>query len=294
MELQTGGIPNSALANLKAIATRTGDLPPIPATALQALQMTSDPRSSVRDLQKVIVRDQGLAAKILRIVNSAMYCLSREVSTVSHAVAILGMESIRSIIMAASVQQVFQTGAIRSHDLGTKLLSDHSWGAAVCARVIAQRTGYENPEEAFLCGLMHDIGKPVLLKNVPERYSQIVNDVYRGAASFHAAELETFGFSHAHVGALLAEKWNFPPQLSEGIGCHHDPLSAPNFTKLACIANLANLAMIVLEIGFEKDKNLDLGAQPSAEVLKLDGKAVEELIAQLRTAVGQMPAVFRF
>jgi HD-like signal output (HDOD) protein len=92
----------------------------------------------------------------------------------------------------------------------------------------------------------------------------------------------------------LAEKWNFPPQLSEGIGCHHDPLSATSFTKLACIANLADLAMIVLEIGFEKNKNLDLAAQASTENLRLDGKALEELIAQLRTAVSQMPDVFKF
>jgi putative nucleotidyltransferase with HDIG domain len=285
---------NDPIQNLKKLAAKTGDLPPIPAMAIKALQMMQDPMVSVRDLQSVIVKDQALAAKILRIVNSAMYCLSREISTLSHAIAILGMETVRSIIMAASVQHVYQTGMVHGHDLGTKILSDHSWGAAICSRIIAQKTRYPHPEEAFLCGLIHDIGKPVMLKNLTDRYTQIVSDAYRGAVRFFEAEMEAFGFSHAHVGALLTEKWNFPPQLSEGIGCHHNPLSAQNHRHLACVVNLANLVMTRLEIGFEKDKNLDLNAQPSTEILKLSPSTIEEISLEVPKALEKISDSLKF
>ena len=271
--------------NLQLIAAKAGDLPPMPVLAVQALQMTKDPKVSARDLQSVITRDQALTARILRIVNSAMFALRGEVSTVSHAVAVLGMDAIRSIIMSASVQQVLQKGGAKGHDLGTRLLFDHSWGAATVARMLAEHTRYLNAEEAFLCGLMHDIGKPILMRNFPDRYAQIMADVYAGRAGFHALELQAFGFSHAHVGALVAERWNFPWRFSEAIGFHHDPLSASEHLHLACITGLSSSIMVQMEIGFEKKKDLDVAAEPAAEFLKLTRQALDEIIDKVRRSL---------
>ena len=152
--------------------------------------MTLDPNCSITQFQQVISQDQALSAKMLRIVNSAMYAFRREVSTVSHAVAVLGLETVKSVIMAASVERVFNS----AKDLGTKIMSDHSWGTALAARAIARRVRYENPEEALVCGLMHDIGKPVLLQNFQRRYREIISEVYRGNSSFHQVELLTLDF----------------------------------------------------------------------------------------------------
>jgi putative nucleotidyltransferase with HDIG domain len=267
--------------DLTSLIAKVKDLPPLPTVVMKAMEMTLDPEASVRNLQLLISQDQALSAKILRIVNSAMYALRREVSTVSHAVAVLGLDTVKSVIMAASVERVFQA----SKDLSTKLMSDHSWGTALAARAIARRIRYENTEEALVCGLMHDLGKPVLMQNLRERYSVIVSEVYKGNSNFHQMELLAFGFSHAHVGALLARKWNFPPQLSEAVGYHHNPLSAPNFKQLACIINLSNLLMISLGIGFEKDKSVNLEKQPSAEYLKLDASAISALVGELQVAI---------
>jgi putative nucleotidyltransferase with HDIG domain len=282
---------DNALSNLKLIASKTGDLPPMPAVAMKALEMTKDLKVSARDLQVVIKQDQALTARILKIVNSAMYSLRREVSTISHAVAVMGMQTIRSVIMAACVQNVFKTGMARSQDLGGKLLQDHSWGAAVAARLIAQQVRYANPEEAFLCGLMHDIGKPVLLQNLPDQYMPILSDVYRGKTTFCDAELASFGFTHAHVGALLGAKWNFPPQLPEAIGFHHEPMSAPNHSRLACIVNLANLLMISIGVGFEKNSNLELNSQPSADFLRLNKQMLEGLAEEVKKAINEAPSM---
>jgi len=280
--------------SLEQIVAKTGDLPPIPATALRALEMTNDPQVSVRELQTVLAQDQALTARILRIANSSMYGLRREIGTVSHAVAILGLDTTRSILAAACVQQVFQTGMVKARDLGTKLLSDHSWGAGLCSRVIAKYVRYAPQEEAFLSGLMHDIGKPVLLKNLPDRYMPIINDVYRGEATFYDAEQVVLGFSHAQVGSILAEKWNFPPQLSEAIGYHHDPMAAPRHSQLACITSLANKIMVYLGIGFERNAELILHEQPAAAALRLDASALQNIVTETNGMLSQMPETLRF
>jgi len=121
--------------------------------------------------------------------------------------------------------------------------------------------------------------------NFQARYNQIISEIYKGNGNFHRSELLAFGFSHAHVGALLARKWNFPPQLAEAVGYHHDPLSAPSHRQLACIINLANLFMISMGIGFEKDKSLVLEKQPAAEHLKLDGSALSALAADIQASI---------
>ncbi len=267
--------------NLSSLIASVKDLPPMPTVVMKAMEMTLDPDISVNKLQLLISQDQALSAKILRIVNSAMYSLRREVSTVSHAVAVLGIETVKSVIMAASVERVFQA----AKDLGTKLMADHSWGTAVAARAIARRVHYQNMEEALICGLMHDIGKPVLLQNLKARYTEIISQVYGGNSNFHQLELLAFGFSHAHVGALMARKWNFPAQLAEAVGYHHSPLSAPTHKQLSCIVNLANLFMISMGIGFEKNKDMVLEKQPSAEYLKLNEPALVALTAEIKSLI---------
>lgn len=267
--------------NLTGLVAKVKDLPPMPAVIMRAMEAAQDPDVPIRTLQLLISQDQALSAKILRIVNSAMYALRREVSTVSHAVSVLGVNTVKSVIMAASVERIFQT----SKDLSTKLMSDHSWGTALAARAIARRVNYENVEEALICGLMHDIGKPVLMQNLKERYTEIVSEVYKGSATFHQQELLAFGFSHAHVGALLARKWNFPPQLAEAVGYHHNPVSAPSHKQLACIIHLGNSLMISLGIGFEKNKNVVLEKLPSAEFLKLNGPALATISTEVQSTM---------
>ena len=266
---------------LSSILAKVKDLPALPSDVMKAMEMILNPDASIRNLHLIIAQDQALSAKILKIVNSAMYSLRSEVSTVSHAISILGMNTVRSILMAASVDNIFQS----AKDLGKKLMSDHSWGTALAARAIAQRVQYENPEEALVCGLMHDIGKPILMQNFGQRYYEIISEVYRGNATFHQLEIQHLGFSHAEVGMLLAKRWNFPPQLAEAVGYHHTPLEAPNHQRLACIVSLANLFMIHLGIGFEKNQTLVLEDQPAAQNLRFGTLAVEAVTAKLKEAI---------
>ncbi len=285
-------MPNSGKAteiisgpDLQAIANRAGDLPAFPSTAMAALQMIEDPKHSTRELQSVIAKDQALTARILKIVNSAMYCFEREVATLSHAIAILGLETVRSIIVAAAVQQVFQKGNAPATDLTSRLFWEHSFGTAVAARAIATECEYPVPEEAFSCGLLHDMGKMVMLKNHSQRYQQILHEVYCGAATFPEAEQATFGYTHAHLGSLLATKWRFPAQLREGILYHHDFAVAPSHRTLAAITMLADAMMVVLEIGFRKDNSLKLENELPAKHLNLSASILQKMTSEVQTMI---------
>lgn len=284
-----GASAHSPVLSLEEIAMNTGDLPALPDTAMAAMQLTDDPKASARTIQSVIAKDQALTARILKIVNSAMYCFEREVSTLSHAIAILGLGTVRSIIVAASVQQIFRPGSAPAKDLTTKLFWEHSWGAAVAAKAIAARADYAVAEEAFTCGLLHDMGKMVLLKKQSRAYQKILNDVYRGVATFCEAEHRTFGFTHAHVGALMALKWHFPAQLVEGIRYHHDFATAPSHRRLAAVTALADSMMVALELGFRKDKCLKLEDEPSAQYLGLTAPALHKMAAEVQTIIPTLP-----
>jgi HD-like signal output (HDOD) protein len=274
---------SSPTLDLQAIANRAGDLPAFPSTAMAAMQMTEDQDVSTRELQSVIAKDQALTARILKIVNSAMYCFEREVATLSHAISILGLDTVRSIIVAAAVQQIFQKGAGPATDLTGKLFWEHSFGTAVAAKAIAARSNYPVPEEAFSSGLLHDMGKMVMLKNQSQRYQQILNEVYCGEATFLEAELATFGYTHAQLGSLLATKWRFPAQLGESILYHHDFAAAPRHRNLAAITMLADAMMVVLEVGFRRDKSLKLENQPAAKHLNLSAPILQKMTAEVQT-----------
>jgi HD-like signal output (HDOD) protein len=274
------GVPGM---DLEAIARQAGDLPAFPGTALAAMQMTEDPNVSLRALQIVISKDQALTARILKIVNSAMYSFEREVSTLSHAIAILGLDTVRSIIVTAAVQQIFQSSGTQAKDLTSKLFWEHSFGAALSAKSLAGLCGYPMPEEAFSCGLLHDMGKMVMLKNQHQQYQAILNQVYCGVVSFCDAEQDVFGFTHAQLGSLLASQWHFPSQLVEAILYHHDCMAAPKYSRLAAITALADAMMASLEIGFRKNPSLKLEEEPSAKMLNMTAPILQKTAAVVQT-----------
>jgi putative nucleotidyltransferase with HDIG domain len=264
--------------NPEDIAARVGDLPPFPAIAMKALHLSENPDTSARELQAVIAQDQALTARILKIVNSAMFSFQREVSTLTHAVSILGLQTLRSILIAASVEQLHHGNGARPAGLAAQLFWQHSWGGAVLAKAIARCVNYHNAEEAFTAGLLHDIGKVVFLKNHESRYLEILNLVHRGEQTFRQAESERFGFSHAEVGALVAARWKFPNHLAEAILYHHNHAAAGKYCKLAAVVELANLSLILLQVGFEKDPQLKLAQQPAARFLNLADPLLSALV----------------
>jgi putative nucleotidyltransferase with HDIG domain len=205
-----------------------GELPVLPQTLLQIQSVATDDRSSAEDLAAVILRDEALTMKVLKVVNSSFYASRRrkdEVRTVSKAVVAMGFEQVRRIALGLSMFDMMSKLS-RSPHLAE--IARHSIVVAAFAQRLAEACRRALPEEAFVAGLIHDIGKVVLIECSPQRYEQVLLDIAAGAQA-EDAERAQFGITHQRAGRKLAARWGLPHDLQSLIGDHHDidPLRPP-------------------------------------------------------------------
>ncbi len=265
---------------MESIAAAVGDLPALPQVAARVMQAINEPTVGVRDLEELISRDQAMTAKVLRIANSAFYGVRGEISTLSRAIVVLGFNTLRSIVFSIVTEALH---ARRQSCFKDQILWDHSLAVALAARTIATECRFAGHEEAYVGGLLHDIGKVVLDANLPDRYLQVIERVYNESMSFIDAENEIFGFDHTDVGALVVDRWSLAPGLREAVRLHHQPMGAEIDPSLCAIVSLANSMCIKLGIGPERDPDLVLNELESALMLTLDPPRV----VAIASAVGE-------
>jgi len=269
--------------SLKKIIMVTGDLPPMPYVARKVMDVVSDPASSAQDLQEVISKDQALASQILKIANSALYACSRKIETLTDAIVMLGFNTIRSLSVMNATKNLYKfmsKGKVLG--LKDKLLWEHSVGSAIAARTIAQKVNSRYAEQAFLGGLLHDIGKLVLLQKVPEHFDSVIEEVYNTGRHFHEVEMEMLGFTHAEVGGYLMNKWKFTSDFEEAVRLHHQVSAELEVEgQLVYYIDLANKLCHKLGIGFLNEPEKDLTQEYSAIVLGLN----EQILDGIESAV---------
>jgi putative nucleotidyltransferase with HDIG domain len=216
----------------------------------------------------------------LKLANSSFYSRARAIKTLTDAIVVIGFNTVKSLVLASVTRDLF-----KNFGLTEKLLWEHSLGVALAARTIAIRIRFPKAEEAFLSGLLHDIGKVIFLLKLPEKMQIIVQEVYNDPSiDFCRIEMETFGFNHAHVGQLLAQKWQFAEEIEEAIGKHHEPEESRSLPELTYIIHLANTLCHKLEIGPTKRPDLSLSEVESAKYLKIPEKTLDSLLEEIREA----------
>ena len=264
------------------IAAKVGDLPALPEVITRVMSLIYSPKTTIKDLEKVIAKDQALAAKVLRIANSAFYGARREVNTLSRAIVILGFNTLRSLVLTGASETIYGN---KNSNFKERILWEHSVAVALAARIIARECNYEGPEEAYVGGLLHDIGKVVLDVNFPEDYRTVIQHVYNQQQTFVEAEREVFGFDHAEVGALVVRQWSFDPKLQEAVRLHHDPMAAKEDPLLCAIISLANDLCAKLGIGPERRSDIDLSRLDTTLRLKLDAGRLEPVAGEIVAAL---------
>lgn len=249
--------PQELIANL-------GDLPPLPQVAAQVLRLAADPDSSTDDLRKVISTDQALTAQILKIANSAMFGMMREVRTLTQGIMTLGFSTIKSVVIASSAKNLYSRGGA---GLQERLMWEHALITAIGARTLAADLRLNRTEEAFLAGLMHDIGKSVMGVKFPDRYSAMVKTIYNEKLDGLQLELDTFGFDHAMVGEALLHSWHLATSLEHAVRWHHEPIHAPEENQpISAVVALGNQLAMDLNVGLGTPEGL---AEPTAQALEI-------------------------
>ena len=224
------------------------DMPLLPTVVTEIIQITEDPTSTPQDVQKILSQDQVLTTKILRLANSSFYGFSRRINTITEATVLLGFQTIRGIVFAATVSNFLQEN-LEGYQLDQNELWRHSQAVAITSRYIARQKRFPNPELFYTAGIIHDIGKVVLNQHMKKEYQQVLSLVYEKQYDFVNAEEEVLGFTHADAGMKLAERWNLPPDLVEAIGCHHRPKRAEINPLLSSTLHIADSIALMMGYG---------------------------------------------
>jgi putative nucleotidyltransferase with HDIG domain len=254
---------------LEQLIMAAGDLPTIPVVATRVMELIESDTATAEELAKVVASDPAVAARVLKISNSAFYGCQRQIQTLSSAIVVLGFNTLKSLVVAASVKQVY-----KPFGLTEKMLWEHSFGAGIAARIIAFTTRQANAEEAFLAGLFHDIGKIIMNSIDRDKFQLVMQRCYNEGIPFAEAEQTIYPYGHDEVGALVIKKWNFPETLGNVVMQHHqlafDDDEDFYLVNLAAVVGLADLFCHKVGIGArEPDEALDLAACKPVQLLKL-------------------------
>ncbi|GAM09642.1 putative protein [Geobacter sp. OR-1] len=261
-----------------------GDLPTIPVVAMKVMQLLESENATADELAKIVASDPAVAARVLKISNSSFYGCQRQIQSLSMAIVILGFSTLKSLVVAASVKQVY-----KPFGLTEQMLWEHSFGAGLAARIIASATKLANEEEAFLAGLFHDIGKTIMNMLDRDKFQLVMQKCYNDGILFDEAEKNVYPFSHDEVGAYVIKKWNFPDALFTTIMQHHklDFSSSDDayVANLTAVVNLADQFCNRLGIGTrDPHEELDIASSKAAQIANLDSERIDELLETFSAA----------
>ena len=272
---------------LEDLVSSTVTIPTIPRTLLEINSVIADPDGSAAEAAEIVAQDPAIASKCLRLANSSVYALKAPVSDIQHAVCILGLKILRNLVVQATVLDQFSS---KGDPRFSQWLWDHSLKAAHAARGIIRLSPIEfglDPEEAYTAGLLHDIGKVLLMTALPERFTAITRDSKEHDRPLHELEQVALGFTHADAGALLAEQWNMGATLCRAIELHHreapqDDEEAWSISALIRLANgMAHLASADETVYFS---NSVLYADDIKDLLQISQEDYDAMLLDVRGA----------
>jgi putative nucleotidyltransferase with HDIG domain len=228
-----------ARSRVRDILNDVERLRPLPISVTRVVQALDDPDVSAQQIAHLIGLDQALAADVLRLSNAASFAASSPTASVLEAVVRLGFVRVKSLVLAAGATTLL-TQRLSGYRLTGRELWDHAVETASLARYVAEAIRYPDLEEAYVAGLLHDIGKLILDQYVKWGYALLADLVRSRGLLFWQAEELVFGMDHGAAGGLIAAKWQFPLALTDAIRCHHWPTLSRARPELAAIVNVAD------------------------------------------------------
>lgn len=256
----------------KALRKRIEALSNLPtlSNVVEKLNLLVDsPDTSIGDVGKVISKDQVLSAKVLKLINSGFYGFPGRITTVTHALVLLGFNVVKGLILSATVYDLMKENMIG--------LWEHSLGTAVASGLIARRLGEPDPEEVATGGLLHDLGKVALGVQQPDLFTEVMEAVVARDCLVMEAEQHVLGVNHARIAYWLIDSWNLPSILTEAVIYHHQPQLAKVAPRQTAMVHLGDIFARARGFGNAGDPYLPPIEPAAWELLDLTMEDVREL-----------------
>lgn len=237
----------------------------LPHIVTRLAQLINDEDSTLQDFEEVIRLDPALVARLLTLVNSSYFGMSRKVDSISRAVALLGMKNLHNIAVTDAIQSMIDTD-VTSPAFAPERLWAHSAAVGICCKMIAERILSINGDDAYLTGILHDIGLIVLFETAREDFLEIIESLEPGGPSLQELEQEKLGTDHTQIGYLLAQEWQIAPPLAEAIHDHHDDTTQFPEKSLTSIVQLAEYIVNQLDFSLKEGQQSTLSAGLSKHV----------------------------
>lgn len=234
--------------NIKKIVESVDRLQPMPTSATRVIKALEESYIGANTISELIGLDQALAANVLQMANSAAFGYAGTCANLSNAVVRLGFQRIKTIVLGA-VSYSTLNRSLAGYQLKQGELWNHSVSTGMAAQWLSRTLKVENAEDAYVAGLLHDIGKVLLDQYLMADQSQVIEKMQKLKIGLWEVEAAIYGVDHAGIGALMAKKWNFPEKLVEAIQYHHAPSLAFENSQLASIINVANSFVVRNETG---------------------------------------------
>ncbi len=236
-----------SVTEIQDLVKNASQLISLPEVSLRVNELANDPDSTADDMASVISQDPALVIRMLKIANSAYYGLSTEIDTISRAVAVLGTNKIRDLVLSTSTSQAFD--GIPNDLITMQDFWHHSLYCGLLAQILCKKSSKANPESIFIAGLLHDIGQLLMFNQLPEKSHESILLLMEGSEELetYEAERHVFGFDHMQIGAELIKTWKLAPVLQECVEFHHEPQKAKAFPAEVALINIANAVAVMAD-----------------------------------------------
>lgn len=272
--------PAQRRERLKARIEQSGNLPTLPGVVARIIEMVDNEQTTARQLGAEIAKDQVVSAKVLKLVNSGFYGFSQPISTIPHAVAMLGFDTVKSLVLSSGVLEMM--------DNALPGLWEHSLACARACTLLANEADLEDPEEVGVIGLLHDLGKVILCQSLPEDFARIRQRADRGDMLFVQSETDVLGSHHGEIGAWLLERWALPAKLTVPIADHHSFRPTHDHAKRTAVVHLADILVRAEGFGSGGDRRIPQLSDGCLDTLGLRMDTVETVMNRLHTELSEL------
>ncbi|MCS7203455.1 MAG: HDOD domain-containing protein [Thermodesulfovibrio sp.] len=272
------------LQEVMAKVEKVENLPTIPSILKKILSIIEDPNVSLQRITDFVSSDPTLTARILKMVNSPVYGFPGRISSISHAMVILGLNAVKGLLLGVSVFELMQRYM--------RGLWEHSLATAIFSRILAIQKNVDASEEVSVAGLLHDIGKVILMIAFREDYAKVLDEVKNNERYLYEVERDYFGLTHAEVGGIVSKRWNFPLKLIEPIMYHHRPQISEKFQKETAIVHVANTLTVARGIGYSAEEFVPAVHLFAWDILNLKEREIKEIFKEAEELIAAAGEIF--